>query len=49
VVGYWRGYPSGFAYGPADATAIHHLLLHYNPELFTFLVPDYPGYPEEGH
>jgi len=32
VVRYWRGYLSGarckwFAYGPADATVTHHLLL----------------------
>ena len=31
VVGYWRGYLSGarcrLAYGPADATATHRLLL----------------------
>jgi len=31
VLGCWRGYPSGarcrFAYGPADATATHYLLL----------------------
>jgi len=31
VVGYWRGYLSGarcrLAYGPADATATHSLLL----------------------
>jgi len=29
------------AYGPADVTATHHLLLHQNPEWFTFLVPAY--------
>jgi len=23
----------------------HHLLLHKNPQWFTFLVPDYPGCP----
>jgi len=32
VMGYWRGYLSGvwskwFAYGSADATATHHLLI----------------------
>jgi len=31
------------AYGPADATATHCLLLQYNPDWFTFLVPAYPG------
>jgi len=34
VVGYWHGYLSGarcrLAYGPADATATHCLLLHFN-------------------
>jgi len=50
VVRYWRGYLSEarckwFAYGPADATATHHLLLHKNPEWFTFLVLAYPGCP----
>jgi len=29
------------------ATATHHLLLHYNPEWFTSLVPAYPGCPEK--
>ena len=41
VVRYWRGYLSGarcrFAYGPADATAIHCLLLQ--KDGFIFLVP----------
>jgi len=36
VVGCWRGYLSGarcrLAYGPADATATHCLLLHKNPD-----------------
>ena len=50
VVRYRRGYLSGaryywFAYGPADATATHHLLLQYDPEWFTFLVTAYPGCP----
>jgi len=50
VVRYWRGYLSRarckwFAYGPADATATHRLLLQWNPEWFTFLVPAYPGCP----
>ena len=44
VVGCWRGYLSGarcrLAYGPADATATHCLLLG-----FTFLVPAHPGSP----
>jgi len=32
----WRGYLSGtrLAYGPADATATHCLLLQYNPDWF---------------
>ena len=38
VVGYWRGYLSGaryrLAYGPADATATHCLLLQWNPDWF---------------
>jgi len=38
VVGYWRGYLSGvrcrLAYGPADATATHCLLLQENPDWF---------------
>ena len=50
-MGCWRGYPSGargrFAYGPADTTATHCLLLQ---EIqigfaFTFLVPAHPGSP----
>jgi len=45
----WRGYLSGarcrLAYGPADATATHCLLLQLNPDWFTFLVPDHPGSP----
>jgi len=32
-------------YGPADATATHCLLLQYNPDWFTFLVPADPGSP----
>jgi len=49
-MGYWRGYLPGvwckwFAYGPAEATATHYLLLQQNPEWFTFLVPAYPGCP----
>jgi len=34
-----------FAYGPADATATLCLLLHENPDWFTFLVPAHPGSP----
>ena len=47
MVGCWRGYLSGarcrLAYGSADATATHCLLLQYNPDWFTFLVPAHPG------
>jgi len=50
-VGCWRGYLSGamcrFAYGPADATATHCLLLQWNSDWFlpfwyrlTWVVPD---------
>ena len=49
VVGYWRGYLTGarcrLAYGPADATATYCLLLQWNPDWFSFLVPAYPGSP----
>ena len=46
VVGCWGGYLSGarcrLAYGPADSTATHCLLLQWNPDWFyTFLVPAY--------
>ena len=34
-----------FAYVPADATAAHYLLLQYNPDCFTFLVPAHLGSP----
>jgi len=48
VVGCWHGYMSGarcrFAYGPADATATHYLLLQENPDWFwyrlTRVIPD---------
>jgi len=48
VVGCWHGYLSGarcrFAYGPADATATHCLLLQWNPAWFwyrlTQVIPD---------
>jgi len=49
VVGCWRGYLSEarcrLAYGPADATATHHLLLQYIQISFAFLVPAHPGSP----
>ena len=49
VVGCWCSYLSGarcrLAYGPADATATHCLLLQWNPDGFTFLVPAHPGSP----
>jgi len=49
LVGCWRGYLPGvrcrLVYGPADAIATHCLLLQYNPDWFTFLVPAYPGSP----
>ena len=45
----WRGYLSGarcrLAYGPADATATHRLLLHLSPDWFCLLVPAHPGSP----
>jgi len=48
-VGCWRGHLSGarcrLAYGPADATATHCLLLPLNPDWFTLLVPAHPGSP----
>ena len=48
MVGYWHGYLSGarcrFAYGPADATATHCLLLLD----FIFLVPAHWVVPEKG-
>jgi len=52
VVGRWRGYLSAamgrLAYGPADATATHCLLLQLNPDWFTFLVPAYLGSTRKG-
>jgi len=54
--GYLSGVRCIFAYGPADATATHYLLLQYIQIGFTFLVftflvlayPDSPGEnPEE--
>ena len=48
-MGCWHGYLSGarcrLAYGPADATATHCLLLQQNPDWFTFLVLAHPGSP----
>ena len=52
VVGCWRGYLSGarckFAYGLADAIAIHCLWLQeiQNGIAFTFLVPAHPRLPK---
>jgi len=52
VVGCWHGYLSGvrcrLAYGPADATATHCLLLNIIQIGFTFLVPSHPGSPGKG-
>jgi len=51
VLGCWHGYLSGvrcrFAYGPADATASHYLLLQEIQIVlgFTFLVPAHLGSP----
>ena len=46
-MGCWRGYLSGarckLAYGPADATATHCLLLYLNPDWFCLLVPAHLG------
>ena len=47
VVGCWRGYLSGarcrLAYGPADATATHCLLLQQNPDWFYLSGTGSPG------
>ena len=47
VVGCWHGYLSGvrcrLAYGPADATATHCLLLQQNPDWFYLSGTDSPG------
>jgi len=47
VVGCWRGYLSGarcrLAYGPADATATHCLLLQQNPDWFHLSGTGSPG------
>ena len=52
VVRCWRGYQSGamcrLAYGPADATATHCLLLQKIQIGFTFLVPAHPDSPGKG-
>jgi len=49
AVGCWHGYLPGarcrLAYGSADATATHCLLLQYNPDFFAFLVPAHLGIP----
>jgi len=51
VVRYWRGYLS-LEWGANYLHMVqlmplppHHLLLQYNPEWFTFLVPAFPGCP----
>ena len=45
----WHGYLTGarcrLAYGPADTTATHCLLVPYNPHWFNLLVPVHPGSP----
>jgi len=46
----WCRYLSGArcklsVYGPADGTANHRMLLHWNPGWLTFLVPAYSGCP----
>ena len=47
VMGCWNGYLSGarcrLAYGPADATATHCLLLQWNPDWFYLSVTSLPG------
>ena len=47
VVRCWRGYLFGarcrLAYGPADATATHYLLLQYNPDWFYLSGTGSPG------
>ena len=52
MVGCWRGYLSGarcrLAYGPADATATHCLLLQIFQSGFTFLVLAHPVVPDKG-
>ena len=46
LTGYLTGARRRLAYGPADATATHCLLLQYNPDFgFSFLVPAHPGSP----
>jgi len=53
VVGCWHGYLSGsrcklaIAYGPADGTATHCLLLHLNPDWFCLLVLAHLGSPRQ--
>ena len=45
----WHGYLTGarcrLAYGPADTTATHCLLVPYNPHWFNLLVPVHPSSP----
>jgi len=47
AMGCWRGYLSGarcrLAYGPADATATHCLLLQLNPDWFYLSGTGSPG------
>ena len=51
MVGYWHGYLSGarcrLAYGPANATATHCLLVSKIQIGFTFLVPAHLGSPRK--
>jgi len=50
-MGCWHGYLSGarckLAYGPADATATHCLLLQLNPDGFCLLVRAHLGSPRQ--
>ena len=52
VMGCWHDYLSGarcrLAYGPADATATHCLLLQWNPDWFYLSGTGSPGYPGKG-
>jgi len=47
VLGSWHGYLTGarcrLAYGPADATATHYLLLQFNPDWFYLSGTGSPG------
>ena len=42
--GYWSGARCRVAYGPADATATHSLLLQWNPDWFCLSGTGPPGY-----